>query len=239
MANLNKIVNIIGLSQNDQKIVDYLANGPCYFFDICCKIVKKDSVSQVPSGFLNKKMQLLTVGDVDEDLLLEQSELLNVKVNTNNRIFNKNLLIEFDDGMYFMDLFSKLHTNFENCEFLNIGVFKAYKVDKEQNTILPLDLVAIKEECKKNLITNLAITKIDTLFRSFDFKVCVKYSDEGFVYKHFKGDPLHDFSKKTAKHLSHNINHFLNFLEEYLELPVSLVSYGKKRQEIVSFLPLI
>ncbi len=133
-------------------------------------------------------------------------------------------------------------------KFINIGVFKPYTIrengytfptmdtDLGEQNIGMMDLAAIKHSCVKNCITHLALNNIHTIFKSFKFKVCVRYNDNmsypvdcntKYYYQTFKGCPLFNFNKvKRFSDLPEEVTDFLTFIEFYIGLKIIIISYG-------------
>jgi adenylosuccinate synthase len=177
---------------------------------------------------------------------ITQTRNSNYKVVENNFLNNfSRILVEFEEGVlseipnpskYFSSVIKSLSLNINKCVFYNIGVVKSYSFIRQNDgnpSIGSLDVVKLKESCENNSITHLAITKIDTLFRSFTFEVCVKHNQDGTKeYKKFLGDPLFRFKKiKGFSDFSENIRNFICYIEDFTGLPVIIVSYGRSRED--------
>lgn len=109
-----------------------------------------------------------------------------------------------------------------------------------------LDLVMLKYAHRLNGFTSLAITKLDVLSGFNKIKVAVKYMLNGKnvdypltveqlerctpVYEEFEGFTI---SQDTADYrsLDPNAKKYLEFIEKYLGVPISIVSVGPKRDE--------
>jgi adenylosuccinate synthase len=110
-----------------------------------------------------------------------------------------------------------------------------------------LDLVQIKDSVRISGLTALALTKFDVLNGQSEILVCVGYELDGEiidftptklsdyekvkpVYKKFEGwNTVFLDSEKTILH--ENIVNYLSFIEEFLKVPVKIVSYGADRQD--------
>jgi len=111
-----------------------------------------------------------------------------------------------------------------------------------------LDLVMLKESARLNGFTHLAITKLDVLSTVEKLKVCIAYVYNGEqlatypeteileqctpIYKEFNGFIL---TKQMIenKTLPDNAMHYLQFMQEYLGIPITLVSIGAERKETI------
>ena len=107
-----------------------------------------------------------------------------------------------------------------------------------------LDLPLLKYAIDVSQITNLALTKIDILSKLDSFKVCVGYKYHGEIYKEYERsmdlyevkpifivcDPFKDIF--DGEDLSVELINFIKLIEEYIEIPVSLISFGPERNQI-------
>lgn len=114
-----------------------------------------------------------------------------------------------------------------------------------------LDLVVVKHSCRLCGTTQLAITKLDVLDGIKKLKVCVGYE--------YKGKHLTDFPA-VLDHLNHSTPiyktlegwdsvrnrascedlpveavDYVNFISQYVDVPIALVSTGPRRDETISF----
>ena len=114
-----------------------------------------------------------------------------------------------------------------------------------------LDLEAVKFACEIAGISHLVITKIDILSGLKIIKVCigyrlngksVPYSSCGYlelekltpVYKEFPGWDEDIMQVKKFKDLPKNCQNYLKFIEQFLGVPIKIVSTGPKREEYLS-----
>jgi adenylosuccinate synthase len=111
-----------------------------------------------------------------------------------------------------------------------------------------LDLVALKYAIKINGIDELALTKLDVLDNFEQIRVCTSYKIEGDEITVFPTSPCrlkqakpvyktmpgweNDISGYEARNeLPVPLRDYLGFIEDYLEVPVTLLSIGPKRSE--------
>jgi adenylosuccinate synthase len=111
-----------------------------------------------------------------------------------------------------------------------------------------LDLVALKYAVKINGIDELALTKLDVLDNFEQIRVCTSYKIEGEKTTVFPTDPYRleqagpvykampgwetDISGCNSRNeLPVPLKDYLSFVEDYLEVPVILLSMGPKRSE--------
>ncbi|HEY8391133.1 MAG TPA: adenylosuccinate synthase [Capillibacterium sp.] len=112
-----------------------------------------------------------------------------------------------------------------------------------------LDLVATKYGAELQGATELALTKLDVLSGEKKLKVCTGYEIDGKVVTAFPLTPLlfkarpvyveldgwgEDISAvRTYSRLPANARRYIQYIEEWLELPIKYISVGAKREEII------
>ena len=112
------------------------------------------------------------------------------------------------------------------------------------------DLVAAKYSAKINGLTHIALTKLDIL-NTFDIiNVCVAYevdnktiynmssvinnmADVKPVYKQLKGWKSEIDTAKEFSDLPILAKEYIQYLEDELEVPISIISFGPKRHQII------
>lgn len=114
-----------------------------------------------------------------------------------------------------------------------------------------LDLVVVKHSCLISGINKLAITKLDVLNELEKIKICTSYllnkkeidyfpasiSDVEKckpIYKTFNGWNTIDTKSKKLYDLPKEAQNYLKFIEDELEVPISLVSIGPGRTETIN-----
>ena len=110
-----------------------------------------------------------------------------------------------------------------------------------------LDLVALKYSAKLNNLTELCITKLDVLDTFEEIKACVGYKVNGEdtpfksrllhkaepVYKLFKGWNCSLANCENYDSLPDKAKEFLNFIEVYVGVKISLISNGPNREDLI------
>lgn len=101
-----------------------------------------------------------------------------------------------------------------------------------------LDLVLLKYAIDINGINKIILTKIDVLFGLKEIKLCVAYEYNGKVIDF---PPIYDLEnvKPIYKNLKgfdnlNEANHYIEFIENYLNMKISYISYGFERASIIS-----
>ena len=109
-----------------------------------------------------------------------------------------------------------------------------------------LDLVALKRSVQINSLTGLAITKLDVLDQLADIQICVAYQEGQAkhevppqdtnvyarcqpVYQHFKGWKACTEGTTNYQDLPELAQQYLQFIEDFLEVPIVLISTGAER----------
>ncbi|MCY4253124.1 MAG: adenylosuccinate synthase [Flavobacteriaceae bacterium] len=112
-----------------------------------------------------------------------------------------------------------------------------------------LDLVALKYAVELNGVSHLILTKGDVLSGLDKFQVCWQYTINGSVTKHFPYDlnqrklrpQLKEFEGwqqdisgiKNKKNLPKPFHKYLHFIENYLNIPVHIISVGPDRSQTI------
>ncbi len=110
-----------------------------------------------------------------------------------------------------------------------------------------LDLVALKYSCCINGINYLIITKLDVLSILESIKVCIKYKINGNIINYYPSDiyskkieciwkKFPGWNKKISNikkynELPKNCKKYINFIENYLDLKIPLISVGTERNQ--------
>ncbi len=113
-----------------------------------------------------------------------------------------------------------------------------------------LDLVMLKYTSRVNGITGLSLMLLDVLTGFETIKVCVGYKKDGKITKNFpaglkalgKCEPVYETLQgwkedltavKSYKDLPENAKTYVSFIEEYLKIPVKIVSVGPGRKQTI------
>jgi adenylosuccinate synthase len=113
-----------------------------------------------------------------------------------------------------------------------------------------IDLVAIQFACMVNGVTQIVMTKADVLDELAELKVCSSYNINGeeknFVpfqmnrlnidplYKTFAGWNSGISSISEYKNMPANMKTYINYMNEYLKIPIKYLSNGPGREQIVA-----
>ena len=110
-----------------------------------------------------------------------------------------------------------------------------------------LDLVALKYSAKLNNLTSLCVTKLDVLDSFSEIKVCDEYEIDNEIvqyksrqlhkvkpkYKTFKGWEQSLGQCQNYSELPKNTREFLEFIEDYTKVKISLISNGPQRNDLI------
>lgn len=110
-----------------------------------------------------------------------------------------------------------------------------------------LDLVALKYSAKLNNLTELCITKLDVLDAFDEIKACIGYKVNGEeipfksrllhkaepIYKNFKGWNCSLADCENYDSLPDKAKDFLNFIENFVGVKISLISNGPNREDLI------
>ena len=110
-----------------------------------------------------------------------------------------------------------------------------------------LDLVALKYSAKLNNLTELCITKLDVLDAFDEIKACIGYKVNGEetpfksrllhkaepIYKDFKGWNCSLADCENYDSLPDEAKDFLNFIENFVGVKISLISNGPNREDLI------
>ena len=119
-----------------------------------------------------------------------------------------------------------------------------------------LDLPVVRQACRINGLTDIAITKIDILSGYETLPVCVGYEIDGKeydtvpaslttlgrakpIYKYFEGWTEDISGIRTWEELPENCRKYVRFIEEYCGTTVSMVSVSPEREANIILKPLL
>ena len=117
------------------------------------------------------------------------------------------------------------------------------------------DAVASKYGCQLQSATEVALTVLDVLGYLKEIKVCIGYEIDGKVTTDFPVTPLLNKAKpvyetlpgwncdirgiKNYDELPENCKNYIDFIEKHIETPITMVSNGPERHEILKRTPKI
>ena len=114
-----------------------------------------------------------------------------------------------------------------------------------------LDLVSLKYSCQVNRVNELCITKIDVLNNLKEIKICKSYQGHSFEEINFNDseslkslslsesdfevfESWGDISEvKNFDSMPQSLKLYIQFIEEYLEIPIKIISLGPERNQTI------
>ncbi len=141
--------------------------------------------------------------------------------------------------------------------FDNVGDYIAEKgveigtVTKRKRRCGWLDLVSLKYSCEINRVNELCITKADVLNNLSEIKVCKSYNSKKYEEVNFSDSEIlaslslddNDFESFSSwgeindlsdfKNLPENLKNFISYIEEYLSIPIKIISLGPERNQTI------
>lgn len=107
-----------------------------------------------------------------------------------------------------------------------------------------LDLPLLKYAVRINGMTELVLTKLDILSGLKEIKVCTEYKDNNFIktnlngkeiprYESFPGWDMDISGLNNFNHLPKKARDFVEMIEEYIEIPISVIGTGPKREDAI------
>tara|TARA_B110000238_G_scaffold26588_3_gene26013 strand:- start:773 stop:2011 length:1239 start_codon:yes stop_codon:yes gene_type:complete len=94
-----------------------------------------------------------------------------------------------------------------------------------------LDLVSLKRSIIINGFTGICLTKLDVLDTFEKIQVCVNYKDNKPVYKEYEGWVQSIAGINNYEDLPKNAKIYIKAIEEFLNVPIDIVSNGPGREE--------
>jgi adenylosuccinate synthase len=94
-----------------------------------------------------------------------------------------------------------------------------------------LDLVALKRSIVVNGFSGICLTKLDVLDTFEKIQVCIEYKDNKPVYKEYEGWLQSIAGIQDYNDLPSNAKKYIKDIEEFLNVPVDIISNGPGREE--------
>ena len=94
-----------------------------------------------------------------------------------------------------------------------------------------LDLVSLKRSIMINGFTGICLTKLDVLDTLDTIKICINYENNKPVYKEYEGWKTNISKVKNFKDLPKNAKIYIKDIEEFLDIPIDIISNGADRDE--------
>ena len=94
-----------------------------------------------------------------------------------------------------------------------------------------LDLIALKRSIIINGFTGICLTKLDVLDTFQNIKVCMEYKDNKPLYENYAGWETNISGIKTYEELPKNAKIYIKAIEDYLGVPIDIISNGPGREQ--------
>ena len=94
-----------------------------------------------------------------------------------------------------------------------------------------LDLVALKRSIITNGFTGICLTKIDVLDTFKEIKVCVDYNNKKPIYETYQGWEQSIAGVNKYEDLPENTKKYIKGIEDFLGVPIDIISNGPGREE--------
>ncbi len=141
--------------------------------------------------------------------------------------------------------------------FDNVGDYIAERgfeigtVTKRKRRCGWLDLVSLKYSCEINRVNELCITKADVLNNLSEIKVCKSYNSKKYEEVNFSDSDIleslslddNDFELFSSwgeikdlsnfENLPENLKKFISYIEDYLNIPIKIISLGPERNQTI------
>ena len=113
-----------------------------------------------------------------------------------------------------------------------------------------LDLVSLKYSCEINRVNELCITKVDVLNDLKEIKICKTYQGKTFNEINFSNSDFlnscnllesdyevfpgwGNLENNDYQNLPENLKKYISYIENYLEIPIKIISLGPERNETI------
>ena len=96
-----------------------------------------------------------------------------------------------------------------------------------------IDLLALKKAVFTNSVTNICLTKLDVMDEFKTIEACVDYQNGEPVYKSFEGWNSNTVGTTQFSELPEKAQEYINFIESFVECPISYVSTGPSRDQTI------
>ena len=94
-----------------------------------------------------------------------------------------------------------------------------------------LDLIALKRSIIINGFTGICLTKLDVLDTFKNIKMCTEYKNNNPVYENYAGWETSISGIKTYEELPKNAKIYIKAIENYVDVPIEIISNGPGRDE--------
>ena len=258
MHSIKKFYDPILESFNESKInIEQTIQDLLIFYDVVNELIVDNS--QIKKEFKNKK--ILFEGAQGALLDLDHGSypfVTSSNTVSSNIVIGSALQVDYQTVGIFKAYATRVGNGpFPSELFDDIGDYIAEKgveigtVTKRKRRCGWLDLVSLKYSCEINRVNELCMTKADVLNNLSEIKVCKSYNSKKYEDVNFsESDILESLSLENSdfeefstwgeiedlsnfETLPDNLKKYISYIENYLNIPIKIISLGPERNQTI------
>ncbi len=258
MHSIKKFYDPILESFNENKInIEKTIQDLLNFYDVVNELIVDNS--QIKKEFKNKK--ILFEGAQGALLDLDHGSypfVTSSNTVSSNIVIGSALQVDYQTVGIFKAYATRVGNGpFPSELFDDIGDYIAEKgveigtVTKRKRRCGWLDLVSLKYSCEINCVNELCMTKADVLNNLSEIKVCKSYNSKKYENVNFsESDILESLSLENSdfevfstwgeiedlsnfETLPDNLKKYISYIENYLNIPIKIISLGPERNQTI------
>ena len=258
MHSIKKFYDPILESFNESKInIEQTIQDLLIFYDVVNELIVDNS--QIKKEFKNKK--ILFEGAQGALLDLDHGSypfVTSSNTVSSNIVIGSALQVDYQTVGIFKAYATRVGNGpFPSELFDDIGDYIAEKgveigtVTKRKRRCGWLDLVSLKYSCEINRVNELCMTKADVLNNLSEIKVCKSYNSKKYEDINFsESDILESLSLENSdfevfstwgeiedlsnfETLPDNLKKYISYIENYLNIPIKIISLGPERNQTI------
>ena len=258
MHSIKKFYDPILESFNESKInIEQTIQDLLSFYDVVNELIVDNS--QIKKEFKNKK--ILFEGAQGALLDLDHGSypfVTSSNTVSSNIVIGSALQVDYQTVGIFKAYATRVGNGpFPSELFDDIGDYIAEKgveigtVTKRKRRCGWLDLVSLKYSCEINRVNELCMTKADVLNNLSEIKVCKSYNSKKYEDVNFsESDILESLSLENSdfevfstwgeiedlsnfETLPDNLKKYISYIENYLNIPIKIISLGPERNQTI------
>ena len=258
MHSIKKFYDPILESFNESKInIEQTIQDLLSFYDVVNELIVDNS--QIKKEFKNKK--ILFEGAQGALLDLDHGSypfVTSSNTVSSNIVIGSALQVDYQTVGIFKAYSTRVGNGpFPSELFDDIGDYIAEKgveigtVTKRKRRCGWLDLVSLKYSCEINRVNELCMTKADVLNNLSEIKVCKSYNSKKYEDVNFsESDILESLSLENSdfevfstwgeiedlsnfETLPDNLKKYISYIENYLKIPIKIISLGPERNQTI------
>ena len=258
MYSIKKFYDPILVSFNESKInIEQTIQDLLSFYDVVNELIVDNS--KIKKEFKNKK--ILFEGAQGALLDLDHGSypfVTSSNTVSSNIVIGSALQVDYQTVGIFKAYATRVGNGpFPSELFDDIGDYIAEKgveigtVTKRKRRCGWLDLVSLKYSCEINRVNELCMTKADVLNNLSEIKVCKSYNSKKYEDVNFsESDILESLSLENSdfevfstwgeiedlsnfETLPDNLKKYISYIENYLNIPIKIISLGPERNQTI------